>query len=179
LADAARSLVWATMPNTDSNFYFICDDAVHEMDGSNMTPDEIAKQRKIIAEAICIGPYDQPGADFVSAALTGWPAALDEIERLKSELDAACEHVERICEERNKLRAEFEEVEADRNRWHVECMAQNRENEMLRVVAEAAKRFETAYFRYFLAINDRTKRELDDSQHALQKALGRKENDSR
>jgi hypothetical protein len=33
------------------------------------------------------------------------PGALFEIERLKNELNAACEHVDRLCREREKLRS--------------------------------------------------------------------------
>jgi len=47
--------------------------------------------------------------EYILAALVEWRACLDEIERLKNELVAACEHVQRMCDQRAASRAETEE----------------------------------------------------------------------
>jgi hypothetical protein len=58
-----------------------------------MTPDDIAKAREIIAEH-----QRCQFVGFAKAAFTGWPDALDEVERLQRIENT-------VCEQMGKLRA--------------------------------------------------------------------------
>ncbi len=118
-----------------------------------VTSDEIAKAREIIAQAtpgpweavtvarsgkICVyGPAcnnDQLAindADFIAAARTGWPRALDEIERLAAELQGVLSvGAKGMLDQLEKLRAAEDKIERLRgflDKKGIECPVCNAE----------------------------------------------------
>lgn len=63
----------------------------------------------------CVHPLngEWEDAEFAAAARTGWPAALDEIERLQKRLDNACDSC--ACEIANERDQLLEALKGERN----------------------------------------------------------------
>jgi len=63
-------------------------------------------------EGIGIQTWDEKRAEFIAAAREGWPAALDEIERLQKRHDRLVDAELRYVQEIEKLRAELDSHES-------------------------------------------------------------------
>ncbi len=95
-----------------------------------MTPEDIAAARAVIADAPP-SPWAERAFEAFCAAMRGWPAALDEVERLQLTVNA--------------LRLSVAVKQDENVSLHVECHDRAVENNKLRAVAEAAKELYPAY----------------------------------
>lgn len=80
-----------------------------------MTADDIAKAREIIAAGKFADykRYEEgiiPTLDFLQAARTGWPEALDEVERLQREINHFAYVADKAAIDRDKYRAEADKL---------------------------------------------------------------------
>ncbi len=75
-----------------------------------MSSEEIARQRAVIARFAAIGTEYLDLLEFTEQARTCWPAALDEVERLKAEADEEHAAADYASAEKGRLEVEIDSL---------------------------------------------------------------------